>query len=230
MSRCSPRKLIARVEAIVREEGSDAWYLRPATDFSAGRDGLPGLRGVRFRQRDGYLRCLVRFRLQPHVGTGGTRGSPLRPPTSIWRGRTSIAGGSRCRCSPISPWDGRRRRIAARCRTVSCSTTPGATERNRWARSSTRRRWWSNTARISCACGSISADMRADMAMSEEAFAQVMEVYRRIRNTARFLLGNLYDFTPDIATAAGGTGGDRPLGIAAAQCVGGAGHGSARAV
>ena len=42
----------------------------------------------------------------------------------------------------------------------------------------------------------ISADTRADIAMSEQVFVRVVDVYRRIRNTARFLLGNLYDFTP----------------------------------
>jgi len=44
-----------------------------------------------------------------------------------------------------------------------------------------------------------SADTRADISMSEDAFTQVVEVYRRIRNTARFLLGNLYDYSPELA-------------------------------
>jgi isoleucyl-tRNA synthetase len=42
-----------------------------------------------------------------------------------------------------------------------------------------------------------STDFRADIAMSEDSFTQVIEVYRRMRNTARFLLANLYDFAPD---------------------------------
>ena len=44
-----------------------------------------------------------------------------------------------------------------------------------------------------------SVDIRADIVMSEESFTQVMETYRHIRNTLRFLLGNLYDFTPQQA-------------------------------
>lgn len=44
-----------------------------------------------------------------------------------------------------------------------------------------------------------SSDIRADLVMSEEVFRQVVEVYRRLRNTLRFLLGNLYDFTPAMA-------------------------------
>ncbi len=41
-----------------------------------------------------------------------------------------------------------------------------------------------------------SADYRGDLRVSDEILDQIAEVYRRIRNTARFLLGNLYDFDP----------------------------------
>ncbi|MDR1204134.1 MAG: isoleucine--tRNA ligase [Peptococcaceae bacterium] len=39
-----------------------------------------------------------------------------------------------------------------------------------------------------------SADYRNDMAVSRNIWKQVTEVYRKIRNTVRFLLGNLYDY------------------------------------
>ncbi|HUI28241.1 MAG TPA: isoleucine--tRNA ligase [Candidatus Kryptonia bacterium] len=41
------------------------------------------------------------------------------------------------------------------------------------------------------------ADYRDDMRISTEILERLLEAYRRIRNTARFLLGNLYDFSPD---------------------------------
>ncbi len=41
-----------------------------------------------------------------------------------------------------------------------------------------------------------SADYRNDLANSPSIMKQVSESYRKIRNTARFLLGNLYDFDP----------------------------------
>jgi isoleucyl-tRNA synthetase len=41
-----------------------------------------------------------------------------------------------------------------------------------------------------------SEDYRNDIRVSYELFGQVAEAYRRIRNTARFLLGNLSDFDP----------------------------------
>jgi len=39
-------------------------------------------------------------------------------------------------------------------------------------------------------------DYRDDVRISEEILGQLVEAYRRIRNTARFLLANLYDFDP----------------------------------
>ena len=40
-------------------------------------------------------------------------------------------------------------------------------------------------------------DYRGDISVSDEILNQIGEAYRRIRNTARFLLGNLEDFDPD---------------------------------
>lgn len=41
-----------------------------------------------------------------------------------------------------------------------------------------------------------STDYQADVRISDDILKQVSEVYRKIRNTLRFLLGNLYDFDP----------------------------------
>ncbi len=41
-----------------------------------------------------------------------------------------------------------------------------------------------------------SADYRSDLAISNKILKQVSETYRKIRNTARFLMSNLYDFVP----------------------------------
>ncbi|HAA90384.1 MAG: Isoleucine--tRNA ligase [Thermoanaerobacterales bacterium 50_218] len=42
-----------------------------------------------------------------------------------------------------------------------------------------------------------SADYRSDVAVSENIINQTSEAYRKIRNTFRFMLGNLYDFNPE---------------------------------
>ena len=42
-----------------------------------------------------------------------------------------------------------------------------------------------------------SADYRNDVKVSKEILKQLAEVYRKIRNTERFVLGNIYDFDPE---------------------------------
>ncbi|OFW58254.1 MAG: isoleucine--tRNA ligase [Candidatus Solincola sediminis] len=44
------------------------------------------------------------------------------------------------------------------------------------------------------------ADYTVDIPASQEIFDRLVEAYRRIRNTLRFLLGNLYDFDPQADT------------------------------
>ena len=47
-------------------------------------------------------------------------------------------------------------------------------------------------------------DFREDVRISDEILNRLVEAYRRLRNTARFLISNLYDFAPDkdcLATA-----------------------------
>jgi isoleucyl-tRNA synthetase len=46
------------------------------------------------------------------------------------------------------------------------------------------------------------ADYRGEMSVSDEILKRVSDAYRRIRNTTRFLLGNLDGFTPDQALTA----------------------------
>ena len=40
----------------------------------------------------------------------------------------------------------------------------------------------------------LSSDYKADVSLSKGIIKQVTEVYRKIRNTARYILGNIYDF------------------------------------
>ncbi len=42
------------------------------------------------------------------------------------------------------------------------------------------------------------ADYHADMRIGKDILKQLSEGYRKVRNTARFILGNLYDFEPDV--------------------------------
>ncbi len=46
-----------------------------------------------------------------------------------------------------------------------------------------------------------SVDYREDIRISDEILSRLIDAYRRIRNTCRFILGNLNDFTPENAIA-----------------------------
>ena len=43
----------------------------------------------------------------------------------------------------------------------------------------------------------VSSDYKTDIRISKEILKQLSEIYRKIRNTARYMLGNLYDYNPD---------------------------------
>ncbi len=47
-------------------------------------------------------------------------------------------------------------------------------------------------------------DYRNDIRVSAEILSRLVEAYRKIRNTCRFMLGNLYDFNPDSMAKSGG--------------------------
>lgn len=50
----------------------------------------------------------------------------------------------------------------------------------------------------------VTADFKSDMRMSQAILKQLAESYRKIRNTARYILGNLADFNPDTDAIADG--------------------------
>lgn len=47
-----------------------------------------------------------------------------------------------------------------------------------------------------------SSDYHADIRISPEILKQLSDAYRKIRNTARYMLGNLSDFNPDTDSVA----------------------------
>ena len=73
------------------------------------------------------------------------------------------------------------------------------------------------------------SDYSGDIAGDEKILARVVDAYRRIRNTLRFLLANTSDFdAADRCGAAGRAAGDRPLDARAHRAVPGRGAGALR--
>ena len=73
--------------------------------------------------------------------------------------------------------------------TASSSPTTAGRCRSRSATRSSRRTSSSRAAPTSCGCGSSMSDYTQEIRLSKEILARVVEAYRKIRNTLRYLLG-----------------------------------------
>ena len=94
--------LVERAAAVFDTYGADAWYERPIEEFIP--DGLtcPACGGTDVRARARHPRRLVRLGLEPRGGAALPAGADAGRPTSISKAATSIAAGSRARCSSAS--------------------------------------------------------------------------------------------------------------------------------
>ena len=79
----------------------------------------------------------------------------------------------------------------------------GARRRRRRSTTSIPASGWRRTAPSCCACGRRPADYQGDIVFSKTILDQLGESYRKIRNTCRYLLSNLYDFVPVARRARG---------------------------
>jgi len=191
-------RFVLHVVSIFEKEGGDAWYARPAEDF------LPP--GARRRDFDGFEKetdildvwfdsgvshiAVLRSGAWPDVADRG------EPPADVYleghdqhRGwfqsslLTSVAlfGGPPYRQVVTHGFvvDGAGRKMSKSLGNVI-------------APQDLLKRYGADIVRLWVA----SLDYRNDVPISEEILSRCGEAYRKIRNTARFLLSNLYDFDP----------------------------------
>ena len=115
------------------------------------------------------------------------------------------------RLVPLVAADRRRRRAATRptrrcSRTAGCSTSAASPTRSRRSRrraprarrstTSIPRVWMEKNGAELLRLWTAAADYQDDIVFSQTILNQLGESYRKIRNTCRFLLSNLYDFVP----------------------------------
>ena len=149
----------------------------------------------RVPQRDGHPRRLVRVRRKLARRPRPRTRTPLPPPTSTPKAATSIAAGSTLRCSPPSA-----SRNHAPYKMVATSGWTLDEQGRAFSKSlgngvdpvDIAKRLGGEIIRLWVA----SVDFREDVAASENLMQRVSENYRKLRNTFRFLLGNLHDFNP----------------------------------
>ena len=182
----------ARMEA---GEGADEWYLRSARGAAAGRDRLREVRRPRVPEGDRHPRRLVRLRVQPCGRPGEARPAPLAG------GHVPGGLGPAPRLVPLLP---ARSRGHPRAPAVPRGAHPRLRGRrrraqdvevhreHRGARTTSSR----STGRRSCGSGRPARTTPRTSGSPTRSSASSAEAYRRVRNTCRFLLGNLADFDP----------------------------------
>ena len=190
-------EVFARVAGFVRAEGADAWWRRPAADFLPAGVSCPRCGGTAVRKDPDILDVwfdsgCTHLAVLPHH-------AQLRWPADLYlegpdqfRGwfqsslLTSVAvrGEAPYRGVVCHGWvlDGQGRAMH---KSLGNVITP----------QDLLPRWGADVLRLWVA----SVDYTADVRVSEPIMQQVGEVYRKVRNTLRFLLGNLHGFAPACA-------------------------------
>ena len=184
----------AVVELFARE-GADAWYKRPAKRFCPRERSAPSA-AARSSARKWTSSTCGSSQVQARRRCWAT--SPDCPglPTSTSRAATSIADGSTLPCS--APW---APRAAAPYRSVA---TNGWTLDPQGRAMSKSLGNAVDPVEITDKLGAeivrlwvASVDFREDVMASDELMKRVADSYRKVRNTFRYMLGNLHDFDPE---------------------------------
>lgn len=189
------RPIFDRVAEVIGAEGADAWWRRPASDF------LPqGVACPHCGERDVRKEADI---LDVWFDSGSSSLSVLAAdPTLAWPADVYLEGPDQFR-----GWFQSSLLIAV---AVAGAAPYRSVVTNGWVLDAQGRamhkslgnviepaaivqRWGADVLRLWAA----SVDYTTDVRVSEELLTQVGEIYRKIRNTIRYLLGNLSDFDPD---------------------------------
>ncbi|MBF6568174.1 MAG: isoleucine--tRNA ligase [Candidatus Binataceae bacterium] len=185
--------VMKRVEETFAEAGSDAWYERPVTDFVP-----PGLRcekcgGTEFSKQEDVL--------DVWFDSGCSQAAVLRQRNLDWPAAAYVEGIDQARgwfqssliCAVATEVHAPYRNVISHGLALDelgrkMSKSLGNFEHAADAVN----RMGADVFRLVFA----SVDYAADMSVGENLFSAAAEAYRKLRNTARYILGNLYDFDP----------------------------------
>ena len=187
-------KALRNVLPFFEREGADAWFTHSAEELLPAGNEVRRLRRYQVAQGNGHSRCLVRFRLVPIYqcsgekdGTVACRHLPRRPGSFRgWFQSSLLIGGWHSQSRALPPGDDLR--LGARRKGAPMSKSLG----NAISPTEICEKWGADLLRIWV----VSQDSAADMRMSVAMMTQLSEAYRKIRNTFRFALSNLFDFDP----------------------------------
>lgn len=186
---------MARVSEKVSKEGCNAWFSYSAKELLPENASCPSCKGKEFEKE--------RDILDVWFDSGSSHLSVLeKKPELAWPADLYLEGSDQHRgWFQSSLWVG----LATRGRAPYCSVlTHGFTVDEEGKKMSKSLGNVIDPQKIVSEFGAdvlrlwvMSSDIRADVKVSRTLLLQVVEAYRKIRNTLRFLLGNLYDFDPE---------------------------------
>ncbi len=184
-----------RTEEIFRREGSDAWFVRPAADFAA-----PGLKcakcgGANFEKEEDVLDVWFDSGSSQNAVLA-ERGELAWPADAYLEAVEQARGwfGSSLVCAVAERSGAPFRNVISHGLTVdekgrkmskSLGNSPDAAD--------VVNRIGADVLRLVYA----SLDYTTEIALGDTIYNSVSESYRKIRNTARYILGNIADFDPD---------------------------------
>ena len=187
--------LFARIVEVVRAEGADAWWARPAADFLPAGLACPRCGGRQVRKDPDIL--------DVWFDSGCSHAAVLaRDPALGWPADLYLEGPDQFRGwfqSALLTGVATRGRAPYRAVVTNGWVLDGEGRAmhksvgNVIEPAELLRQWGADVLRLWVA----SVDYTADVRVSPEIMAQVGDVYRKIRNTVRFLLGNLGGCRPE---------------------------------
>ncbi|MBI2985424.1 MAG: isoleucine--tRNA ligase, partial [Deltaproteobacteria bacterium] len=189
------QELCEHVAAIFEKEGSDAWFTRPAAELVPSNLRCPGCGGKEFSKEEDILDVWFDSGVS-HAGVVeldnrlGGRADLYLEGSDQHRGwfhtalLTSVATRGRAPYQSVLTHgftlDGKGRKMSK-----SLGNVIAPQEIMKKFGAEILRLWVS------------AEDYREDVRISDEILNRLVEAYRRLRNTARFLISNLYDFDPE---------------------------------
>ena len=196
------RKILDGVVELFAEHTADVWYERIGRRTAARRAHLRQVRRQRVLQGNRHSRRLVRFRIEPPGGAQRRASDCRGRPTSTWKAATSTAAGSTVRCwwargckggAPyracvLNGWvlDGEGKAMH---KSLGNSIEPESVIKDHGAE--ILRLW------------TASVEFNEDVRMSPTILTRLVDAYRKLRNTFRYMLGNLVGLRPRDGRGAG---------------------------
>ena len=196
------RKFFERVASVFRADGADAWYARPATDFLPDDADLRGYRREEFVSETDIIDVwfdsgVSHLAVLRHGEWPELRSKPGEIPADLYvEGHDQHRGWfqSSLLTSVALYGDAPYREVVTHGFVVDVSSGKKMSKSvgNVIEPRELIPKYGADILRLWVA----SSDYRDDDPISEEILARCAEAYRKIRNTARYAISNLYDFDP----------------------------------